>query len=89
VSYTVAGLINAADVCEEVKREDERPLADPEQLRAHAALIEENARLKSAIRWALGYDEGEPQFGEQQGGPGMYSWRKELRRRADFPKEPR
>lgn len=32
------------------------------QLRAHAAALEKNAKLKSAIRWALGYDEGEPHF---------------------------
>lgn len=58
------------------------------QLRAHAALIEREKKLQRAIRWALGYDEGDPQFGEQEGGPGMYSWRKELRRRAENPKEP-
>lgn len=40
------------------------------------------ARMESAIRWALGYDEGEPEFMPRQEGEGPYWWRAELRRRA-------
>lgn len=43
--------------------------------------VEEMERLQSAIRWALGYDEGPPDFSDEHG-PGAFSWRKELRRRA-------
>lgn len=39
-------------------------------------------QLSSAIRWALGYDEGDPQFGEQAEQKGAFAWRAELRRRA-------
>ena len=58
-----------------------------EVIRAHATALEENAKLRSAIRWALGYDEGEPQFQPRGAGDPPYWWRDELMRRADF-KEP-
>lgn len=42
--------------------------------------------LEKAIRWALGYDEGEPQFPGPEvrmgGRVAPYGWRSELRRRA-------
>ncbi len=45
--------------------------------------VEDIKSLSSAIRWALGYDEGEPQFGEQAEQKGAFAWRAELRRRVD------
>ena len=47
-------------------------------------LENENEQLRSAIRWALGYDEGEPEFAPREVGTDQppYWWRKELRRRA-------
>ena len=39
-------------------------------------------RYRSAIRWALGYDEGEPQFEPPKDSEPKYAWRKELQRRA-------
>lgn len=45
-------------------------------------LTAENARYRSAIRWALGYDEGEPQFRGREDGDKPYYWRAELQRRA-------
>jgi hypothetical protein len=47
-------------------------------------LIRENARLKSAIRWALGYGNFKKPFRQRDeyAGEGAYWWRKELRRRA-------
>lgn len=45
-------------------------------------LRERVARLEKAIRWALGYDEGEPKFTSLPYGAGAYWWREELRRRA-------
>ena len=39
-------------------------------------------RYRHAIRWALGYDEGEPQFEPPEGNQPRYWWRKELQRRA-------
>lgn len=47
----------------------------------HLAGNAEIERLKSAIRWALGYDEGDPDFSDDFG-KGAFAWRKELRRRA-------
>lgn len=38
--------------------------------------------LEAAVRWALGYDEGEPHFMPRKEGEGVYHWRAELRRRA-------
>ena len=38
-------------------------------------------RLRSAVRWACGYDEGAPHFDPPEGAP-RYWWRAELMRRA-------
>lgn len=63
--------------------------ASPENI---AALLDrldaaerENERLRSAINWACGYDEGPPHFGEQPERDAPYAWRHELRRRAGMP----
>lgn len=55
------------------------------ELREARATIE---RLESAIRWALGYDEGEPHFGDGEQAEKRYGWRTELRRRAAIPVSP-
>ncbi len=55
-------------------------------LAAVASLRAENVRLISAIRWALGYDEGEPQFEPPEDHKPRYWWRTELQRRAAIAK---
>ena len=47
----------------------------------------ERDRLNSAIRWALGYNEGEPQFQPRGENDPPYWWRDELMRRAAHPKD--
>ena len=47
-----------------------------------ARLTAEVERYRSAIRWALGHDEGEPEFRERRDGDKPYYWRTELARRA-------
>lgn len=47
--------------------------------------LDEIERLRSAINWACGYDEGAPHFGEQPEQDARYAWRHELRRRAGMP----
>lgn len=39
-------------------------------------------KMASAIRWACGYDEGDPDFSARPKGAGPYWWRSELLRRA-------
>lgn len=39
-------------------------------------------KLARAVRWALGYDEGPPDFHERREGDKPYYWRTELRRRS-------
>jgi len=57
---------------------------------AFAALTERVERLESAVRWALGYDEGGPDFADfvAHDGPPRYAWRTELRRRAALDAAP-
>lgn len=62
-------LVAALENVERLTAEVERRQADAE-------------RYRSAIRWALGYEEGEPEFEPPEGDRPRYWWRKELRRRA-------
>lgn len=39
-------------------------------------------RLARAVRWALGFPEGEPVFEERKPGQRVYHWRRELHRRS-------
>ncbi len=57
----------------------ERELATATRERDEARA--EVERLRSAVRWACGYDEGAPHFDPPEDGP-RYWWRSELRRRA-------
>lgn len=52
-----------------------------------ASVKAERDRLNSAVRWALGYNEGEPQFQPRAEGDPPYWWRNELMRRAAHPKD--
>ena len=58
-----------------------------EQVAELASVKAERDRLNSAVRWALGYNEGEPQFQPRAEGDPPYWWRNELMRRAAHPKE--
>ena len=49
--------------------------------RETVVLRAEVERLRSAVRWACGYDEGAPRFEQPYNGP-RYWWRGELMRRA-------
>ena len=59
----------------------------PKHLGRHRADVmrDEIERLRSAINWACGCDEGSPHFGEQPEREGAFAWRHELRRRAGMP----
>jgi len=78
------------DAAHAVRDENERLRADLDSymeaangyMREVEAMRAERDALRAAIRWALGYDEGDPDFSEVANDPRKYAWRIELRRRA-------
>lgn len=60
-----------------------------ELARALIAADERIKLLESAVRWALGYDEGPPEFDPPEDSKPRYWWRTELRRRAALEREAR